>query len=410
MYILAQGILLRSATERIDESPSGKLVEGMLAAVAEYDNEVRKERVKIAMWRRVDEGLWPWKAPGGYWRPKEPGVRLSVSKIDEACKDAFIRVFTLFSTSVYTFSAFSKEMNKLHVKDRDGNIIKFSKQYVQKIITNPFYAGLLTNQHGKLIKGQHEALISVALWNKCQGVIKHRSNNAVNKRLYNNPDFPLRRFVLCGKCDKPLTACWSTSGSGNRHAYYYCRNKKCKKYSEMIHRSVLHHEFGEYLKKIKPKEEFVKLFEQVFIKRYQDRKHEVQDEYLRRMDTIAELEKQRKWVVEKGMKGVLSDEMVKKQLDEIENKLALSKLELAESHQEEVEIDELIAYGIQFIRTAELAWYDSVFEAKIKYQRLIFPRGVKYHFSGYSNEELGLPFRLISDFASKKATDVGEHF
>ncbi|MEZ4676438.1 MAG: recombinase family protein [Caldilineaceae bacterium] len=70
--ITAMGIHLRSATERIDESPSGRLVEGVLAAVNEYDNAVRKERVKLAMWRLMDDGIWAWGHPPlGYKREKK---------------------------------------------------------------------------------------------------------------------------------------------------------------------------------------------------------------------------------------------------------------------------------------------------------------------------------------------------
>src|SRR3972149_7819972 len=76
--LLKLDIVLRSATERIDESPSGKLVEGVLAAVNEYDNEVKKERVKLSMWARVEQGLWPWSPPIGFMPdPNRPdGVKL----------------------------------------------------------------------------------------------------------------------------------------------------------------------------------------------------------------------------------------------------------------------------------------------------------------------------------------------
>src|SRR5688572_16861546 len=40
------GAKLRSATEPIDDSPIGKLTEGMLASYAEFDNDIRGERTK----------------------------------------------------------------------------------------------------------------------------------------------------------------------------------------------------------------------------------------------------------------------------------------------------------------------------------------------------------------------------
>ncbi len=84
--LLKMGIILRSATERIDESPSGKLVEGVLAAVNEYDNEIKKERVKLAMWARVEQGLWPWGPPIGYKPEQRPaGVKLLPHILDYNC-------------------------------------------------------------------------------------------------------------------------------------------------------------------------------------------------------------------------------------------------------------------------------------------------------------------------------------
>ena len=58
--------------------------------------------------------------------------------------------------------------------------------------------------------------------------------------------------------------------------------------------------------------------------------------------------------------------MVKEQLVELGNKISLAKLELSETHQEEVEIDALLAYGDQFIRTAELAWYEWDIQSQAK--------------------------------------------
>jgi site-specific DNA recombinase len=37
-----------------------------------------------------------------------------------------------------------------------------------------------------------------------------------------NPDFPLKRFVRCGACGTPLTACFSRSKNGKLYGYYYC--------------------------------------------------------------------------------------------------------------------------------------------------------------------------------------------
>lgn len=76
-------IVLRSATETIDETPAGKLFEGMVANFNQYDNEIRKERVTNGMYRRVEEGLWPWQIPLGYKSNKIEGNRLAPAIWDQ---------------------------------------------------------------------------------------------------------------------------------------------------------------------------------------------------------------------------------------------------------------------------------------------------------------------------------------
>ena len=50
------GITLRSVTEPIDDSPTGKLIEGILAATAQFDNDVKAERTRAGMLAAVSAG------------------------------------------------------------------------------------------------------------------------------------------------------------------------------------------------------------------------------------------------------------------------------------------------------------------------------------------------------------------
>jgi DNA invertase Pin-like site-specific DNA recombinase len=48
-HLKSLGISLRSATEPIDDTATGKLMEGVLAAFAQFDNDVRSDRTKAGM-------------------------------------------------------------------------------------------------------------------------------------------------------------------------------------------------------------------------------------------------------------------------------------------------------------------------------------------------------------------------
>lgn len=404
--LLKIGIILRSATERIDESPSGRLVEGVLAAVNEYDNEVKRERVKLAMWSRVEHGLYPWGPPIGYKPDVRPaGVKLIPHVIDDTCSEVIKELFTRYSTGVITKAEISRELNKRKIKNYKGKVLKFSQTTIQTLLGNQYYIALLKHKDGRLIKGLHVSLIDPELFQKCQDVHNGIARHWTRKRLVNNPDFPLRRFVSCGYCGQSITACWA-QGKRIKYPYYYCRNSNCKQNGKMIKQSDFHNAFYDYVALVKPKEEFIELFREVFVRRYEQRKKEFKGDYIRKLEEIKQLENEQAWLIEKGKKGIIPDDLLQKQLQESEQAITIAKFSLSEIHNEELEIDALLSEAEVFIRTPELAWYCAMSEAKLKYQRMIFPKGLSYPFDPLSNTELGLPFKLIRDFAVKNTASV----
>ena len=65
-HLKSLGISLRSATEPIDDTSTGKLMEGVLAAFAQFDNDVRSERTRGGMKAALELGRWTFLAPLGY--------------------------------------------------------------------------------------------------------------------------------------------------------------------------------------------------------------------------------------------------------------------------------------------------------------------------------------------------------
>jgi len=65
-HLKSLGISLRSATEPIDDTSTGKLMEGVLAAFAQFDNDVRSDRTRAGMQEALRRGRWTFLAPLGY--------------------------------------------------------------------------------------------------------------------------------------------------------------------------------------------------------------------------------------------------------------------------------------------------------------------------------------------------------
>ena len=76
-HLKSLGISLRSATEPIDDTSTGKLMEGVLAAFAQFDNDVRSDRTRAGMRAALELGRWTFPAPLGYLNaPKWSGRSL----------------------------------------------------------------------------------------------------------------------------------------------------------------------------------------------------------------------------------------------------------------------------------------------------------------------------------------------
>jgi hypothetical protein len=144
-----------------------------------------------------------------------------------------------------------------------------SNQSLGYLLRNTVYCGLLPDKYnqngGELIKGIHEPLISEQVFCEVQNIISGRARTATPPRR-NNPEFPLRRFVVCSNCGRLLTACYS-KGRNMKVGYYQCSTKGCPRHQKKI----IEPAFLEYLSKIKPAPKALKIFEEEFIAKFNAR-------------------------------------------------------------------------------------------------------------------------------------------
>ena len=99
-HLQSLGISLRSATEPIDDASTGKLMEGVLAAFAQFDNDVRSDRTRAGMKAALELGRWVLLAPIGYLNaPRSIGKSL----IHDSERALLVRrAFEDYATGQYT--------------------------------------------------------------------------------------------------------------------------------------------------------------------------------------------------------------------------------------------------------------------------------------------------------------------
>ena len=126
---------------------------------------------------------------------------------------------------------------------------------------------------------------------KVQAILDGRRPNIV-PRQKNNPLFPLRRYIVCAKCGKLLTAC-NARGKKIKVPYYQCTTKGCPRFQK----KVIEPKYLEYIRQNKPSEEILSLFEQIVIDKFNEKTADLRKEKQKVVQSIAELREQKSRVI-----------------------------------------------------------------------------------------------------------------
>jgi DNA invertase Pin-like site-specific DNA recombinase len=234
--LTALGIRLCSIDEpHINNTAAGKLAANIHASFNQYFSDALSERTRERMQAAVKQGRFPWVAPLGYSNVKNGASNLSV---DPARALLVRKAFELVGSGNYGPDEARRVVVALGLRTKNDKAV--TKQTFSRRIRNELYMGWIVS--GQLrAKSAHEALISEQLFHDVQDRLNGK-RSVPHKR--ESEEFPLRGFVRCASCGKPLTAGWSRDRS-QKYARYWCWTKDCGAVG--IRRDKLEHHFTELL-------------------------------------------------------------------------------------------------------------------------------------------------------------------
>ncbi|TYS18047.1 recombinase family protein [Rossellomorea vietnamensis] len=235
-----KGIGFRSHTERYEtETPTGRLLFQMMAAVAEFERANIAENVKMGMLARAREGSWNGGQVLGYDVVSIPSDnrKRKISKlfINEKEAQTVKRIFELY-TGGHGYKAIANTVNKEGHRSKKENT--FSISAIRTILTNPIYVGFIRynvrqdwsekrrnniNPNPVIEKGLHEPIISEETWEKAQAILKSRSKTP--NRVHSG-EYPLTGVMKCPACGAGMVLGRTTNtnkdGSKRVLEYYVC--------------------------------------------------------------------------------------------------------------------------------------------------------------------------------------------
>lgn len=382
------GTTLLSASEPIDQTVMGKAMEGMLSVWAELDNNMRAERSKSGMVEKVKQGIWTWAAPIGYKRLIKGGNLV----IDDD-KAPYIRLaFEEWAKGTHSFKSLADFLYARGFRTRSGT--KAYPQLMEKMIHNPIYAGII-RAFGTEIKGVFAAILDEELYLKCQPGVRRRFG--AGERLADNPNFPLRKFVVCPECSKSLTGSFSTGRMGKRYPYYHHHNQKNCSVAAFHAKETIEQNFVEFLGKVSPKhKKYEKAFRAVVMDVWQSNYKKLDAENARVRKEVEVLEGERQHVFELHRAGTYSDEDFLDQKDRINLQIQQKKLLLEEKRIEEFNMEDALNYCFEFVRDSGKTWTE-LKEAptyRARFQKLAFPQKVTFDGKEFGTKKMSLVYEL----------------
>nr|WP_084407113.1 recombinase family protein [Pedobacter panaciterrae] len=254
--------------------PENKLMLALYLATPEIENDRRSLNVKEGIRQAKKEGRWIGVAPPGYVnKTRENGTKYIAITEPEASNIKW--AFQKIAEDIYTVSDIWKM-----AKQRG---LKSSLTSFRDAIKNIGYCGKVLipankDEDSRIVQGQHDAIISEALFYKVQEVLAERKNKSKTSSIkaVSKDELPLRGFMICPRCNHVLTGS-ASKGSKKYFHYYHCNSTCGFRYPA----DKVNIAFINKLKQFIPLSETEKIFKNTVLENYENstdfRKNEIKE-------------------------------------------------------------------------------------------------------------------------------------
>ena len=264
-FLKSLGISLRSATELIDDTSTGKLMEGVLAAFAQFDNDVRAERTRAGMRAALEQGRWTFVPPLGYLNaPKWAGKSLIA---DPERGELVKRAFEEFATGRRTKGARQGHSSWTSHENRpEAESTKLRSHAhepaVRRLHSRPGIRRLAARRF-RPARQRRDVL------SRASG---HRRTRADDRTAQAKPAGLPTEGARSLRGVRPTVDGELVEGRSSRYAYYHCW-RQCRAVN--IPKTKLEGLFIDELKELQPNPGFMRLVKEHVLRAWEQRKTEV---------------------------------------------------------------------------------------------------------------------------------------
>jgi site-specific DNA recombinase len=338
--------------------------------VAQFDNDVRSQRVTHGMKAAVQAGRWPWQAPLGYRNnPDKSGPSLVLDP-DRA---PLLRQAFEARASGRTVKEIHADLTAHGLRTRKGE--RLSKNALDKILHNRVYAGTVhCKTWRECVPGDFEPIVSGELFDRVQWTLgrKEQSLYAIERHVVDD-DFPLRRFVRCAHCQTVLTGSRSTGRSGERYAYYHCPKGHVR-----AAKATLEQAFVDVLERTRPSDDFATILKAGILKRWHELEQTTATARTRHQKAVDTLRARLRKLDAAFLDDRIDDRTYYEQRDDLRRSLDGANIDLAAATVEDINVAAVLDFGIHVLRHSAAMWTTADTDMKIRLQWAVFPTGLTW--------------------------------
>lgn len=352
----------------------------------------------IPLKRMLERGYWVFWPPKGY-RYEETKTEGRVLVRDEPIASAVQEALEGYASGRFDSQAEVKRFLEARPHfPKDSTTGTVHPQRDRDMLTQPLYAGYLEHPDWRvsLREARHEGLIRLKTFQRIQDRLK--AGAKVPARADINADFPLRGFVTCADCGRPLTACWSRSKTGIRYPYYLCYNRDCASNRKSIARQKVEEAFEALLKALQPSEALFKLASGLFRDFWDQRWTQAKESHAAQRADLANIERQIEQLLDRIVEATTPSVIVayEKRIADLERDKLVIREKLSQEAGPRYTFAESFEIALTFLSNPWKLWDSGDLDHRRTVLKLVFTDRLAYcRNQGFRTPKTTLPFNVL---------------
>ena len=231
MALQEAGVMLVSATENIDETPSGMLLHGIMSTIAEFYSRNLATEVVKGMSQKAANGGTIGKAPMGYLNiltRDELGREMRTVEVDPVRAPLVEWAFKAYASGNWTLSQLHEELEArglVTVPSPRRPAKPPVLSAIHRMLTNPYYKGDVIYR-GVQYKGAHDPIVPAEVWYQVQSVLIANRNSGEATQTHSHY---LKGTIYCGECGSRLIVSNAKNRYNDVYPYFVCAGRHSKR-------------------------------------------------------------------------------------------------------------------------------------------------------------------------------------